>query len=283
MPGQQKTVCPHLGLRQDNATHMGFPSAANYCLNCRQPTLPSLAHQESHCLGGAHVECPVYLAQGRVSMPAELRGIPPISGNLMKFVLILVLALLAIFFFLIRPMLWPANSLMPVSQADLPLVVPPALISASATQDPTPTLAAIAVVTVPSATPELPRPVLAFEVTRVPVGQSQPYLIHVVKEQETLDLFALNYDTTVEAIMAVNYKITPPVWVDYPIVVPVGAEDGAGLPSFTVYEVKDVETVSSEALAGELNVDVESLERYNGCSGSCEFVRGDVLLILQTP
>ena len=136
---------------------------------------------------------------------------------------------------------------------------------------------------IPSSTPELPRPILAFEVTRVPLGGNQSYLIHVVKEQETLDLIAVNYNTTVQAIIAVNYKITPPVWVDYPIVVPVGAEDETGLPSFTVYEVNDEELISSKLLAEKLTVDVESLERYNGCSNDCQFARGDVLLILQTP
>lgn len=216
-------------------------------------------------------------------MPSELRGTALIGGNILKFILILVLALLVIIFFLIRPMLWPADSLIEAPQPDLPLAVPPSLISVSATLDPTPTLATVAVENIPSATPELPPPLLAFEVTRVPVGGSQPYLIHVVKEQETLELIAVNYSTTVEAIIAVNYKITPPLWLDYPIIVPVGAEDETGLPSFTVYEVKDEETISSESLAEKLSVDVENLERYNGCGDGCQFVRGDVLLILQTP
>lgn len=285
MSGQQRTVCPHLGLHQDNATHMGFPSVANFCLNCKNPTQPSLAHQKSHCLGSAHVECPVYLAQGRVSMPADLRGtVSPISGNILKFVPIFFIVLLVIIFFVVRPMLWPKDSQIDVPEPILPLVVQPTMISAPATQDPTPTLSeSVAVVPIPSSTPELPRPILAFEVTRVPLGGNQSYLIHVVKEQETLDLIAVNYNTTVQAIIAVNYKITPPVWVDYPIVVPVGAEDETGLPSFTVYEVKDEELISSILLAEKLTVDVESLERYNGCSNDCQFARGDVLLIPQTP
>lgn len=45
-----------------------------------------------------------------------------------------------------------------------------------------------------------------------------------------------------------------------------------------VYVVQN-EAVSSESLASRLDVDAEKLQFYNLCAGSCQFEKGDVLLI----
>jgi hypothetical protein len=111
-------------------------------------------------------------------------------------------------------------------------------------------------------------------------GSDQGYLVHIVAVGETLDRIADHYDTTVEAIMTVNYELKPPVWVQYPIVIPVGAKDVTGLPAFKVYVVEAYEVISVEALADVLGVDAAALGLYNLCTGSnCQFNQGDVLLV----
>jgi len=117
----------------------------------------------------------------------------------------------------------------------------------------------------------------------MPAGTEQGYLVHIVAAGETLDMLAANYNTTVQALMAVNYKLKPPVWVEYPIVIPVGIQDAAGLPAFDVYVVDGYEFVTAESLADTLGVDATALEYYNLCTGNCRFNKGDVLLVPYTP
>jgi len=116
----------------------------------------------------------------------------------------------------------------------------------------------------------------------MPPGGDQGYLVHVVAVGETLDMIADHYDTTVQAIMVVNYKLTPPVWVQYPLVIPVGAKDATGLPAFKVYVLEAYESISAASLADVLGVDASKLESYNLCTGNCQFNKGDVLLVPYT-
>jgi LysM repeat protein len=122
-----------------------------------------------------------------------------------------------------------------------------------------------------------------YEVTKLPAGTSRGLLVHMVVRGETLDMIASNYGTTVDAILAVNYKLTPPAWVDYPIVVPVDTQDVSGLPAFKVYVVKEYETITAQELAELLDVNAKDLEYYNLCSGDCVFKQEDVLLIPHSP
>ena len=282
MPAKRAAVCPHLGLIQDHATHMSFPSVSNHCMNCRKPSRPALAHQQNYCLTLAHVDCPVYASSGNGVLPPELGGMASLGRNwILGIVLLAVAAVLAVVFLSSRSQAAaPVNTSLSPAEEALQVVetsAPPVTF----TQSPLPT-PTTEIIPQPSATLEPFRPDLIAEATRMAPGMDQPYLIHVVKELETLDLIAVNYNTSVQAIMAVNYKIQPPVWVDAMIVVPVGAVDAAGLPAFSVHVV-DEEKISSQALADELFADTAGVELYNGCSGSCEFTQGDLLLIPRTP
>jgi len=116
----------------------------------------------------------------------------------------------------------------------------------------------------------------------MPLGSDHGYLVHVVAIGETLDRIADHYNTTVEAIMTVNYGLKPPVWVQYPIVIPVDTKDAAGLPAFKVYVVEAYEAISAESLAEVLGVDASMLEFYNLCTANCQFNKGDVLLVPYT-
>lgn len=281
MPAKKAAACPHLGLIQDRATHMSFPSVSNHCMNCRKPTQPAFVHQQEYCLTVAHVDCPLYAAAGRGDLPPELGGRNPMGRKWFWGIAALVAAG-AIMAAVISSSSQAARvvesaSPVPTVQPIEETFAPPA--TSTQAPPPTPTLVAVQQPVVPL---QLPGQDLTTESARFAPGTSQSYLVHVVSVSETLDLIAANYNTTLQALIAVNYKIQPPVWVDAMIVVPPGASSAEGLPAFTVHVVEQ-ESVSSLNLADELFADEAALELYNGCNGPCEFVRGNVLLVLRTP
>ncbi len=284
MPGQLKTACPHLGLIHDAASHMNFPSLSNQCLKCKKPGSPNFDHQQNYCLSKNYVDCVLAQSDRKIPMPIAI-GVPaPSPYRLFWFISIPAVLILAAVFILYRnPVVSAAPALIPAaglstpitplaSPTDRKVVSKTASLSAAVGSTPLPSQ-----ISMPFVSPH------GFEVTKIPSGSDQVYLIHIVAQGETLDVIAANYATTVQAIIAVNYELTPPVWVDYPIVIPLDATDVAGLPSFTVYIVEEYETISSKELAEILAVDAADLEFYNVCSANCQFVSGDVLLVPQHP
>ena len=289
MPGQLKTACPHLGLIHDAASHMNFPSVANQCLNCKKTRSPSFAHQQSYCLSKTYVDCVLVQSNRRIAMPIEISGLAAYPYKMFGFTSILVVLILTAVFFLYRNPAWSGNlwgftpAAAPVTNLSTPMAPLASPTDWKTVSETAPLPAAVGLTPLPS---EITMPFVSphgFEVTKIPSGSDQVYLIHIVTQGETLDMIAANYTTTVQAIIAVNYELTPPVWVDYPIVIPLNTTDAAGLPSFTVYIVEEHQTISSKALAEILAVSAADLEFYNVCNADCQFVRGDVLLVPQRP
>lgn len=90
--------------------------------------------------------------------------------------------------------------------------------------------------------------------------------------------YAEKYQTSVEAIQAVNYNLKTPLWVDALVIIPVGFTDVASLPSFEPYVVTETgRTV--ESLARELGVDPRDLKYYNAIADGEALQVGDWLLI----
>lgn len=115
----------------------------------------------------------------------------------------------------------------------------------------------------------------------MPIGNYYQFIIHKAKDGERLEAFAEKYNTTVEAILAINYHLTNPVWEDMLFVVPIGFSQVAGLPVFVVYEIKPEERgISMDTLAKKLRVDVFDLKYYNGMTdpGQRPLV-GDLILV----
>jgi LysM repeat protein len=279
-----------LGLLEDQATHMGFPAYENHCLHAKPPKAPSFAHQQAFCLD-AYQQCPLYQARAAAPMPVEMSAPEAGSGAAFKIILAsLVLLIVAGVVWLG----WSGRMKFPgafwAAQAPESSTLTPALpmVSTSAALTPAPATGTATVSLPASPTTALPvaataMPLLRlhrFEVIKIPPGSQQGYLPHLVLEGEALDLLADRYKTTVQAILAVNYKLTPPVWADYPLVIPVGAKEATGLPALEVYVVdRETATLTAEALASRLGIEAADLEAYNLCSDNCQFQAGDVLLI----
>ena len=284
MPGQLKTACPHLGLIHDAASHMNFPSLSNQCLKCKKPGSPNFDHQQNYCLSKNYVDCVLAQSDRKIPMPMAI-GVPaPSPYRLFWFISIPAVLILAAVFILYRnPAVSAATALAPAASLSTPITPLASPTDRKMVSETASLPAAVGSTPLPS---QIAMPFVSphgFEVTKIPSGSDQVYLIHIVAQGETLDAIAANYATTVQAIIAVNYELTPPVWVDYPIVIPLDTTDVAGLPSFTVYILEEYETISSKELAEILAVDAADLEFYNVCSADCQFARGDVLLVPQHP
>lgn len=292
MPVEQKTICPHLGLVHDPATHMNFPSVVNQCQNCKKPQAPRLAYQGDFCLSHAHTACILNRTRQKISMPPEIGMLPTDTKRIHWIAIVLSLLVGFSIFFLYRasspdfdPFLpgVPQNESVGIQGSPTETLLSPAntIITGMVTTPPVDEVPTG--IHPPSETPVNSGTLHIYEATKLPPGASHGFLIHIVAQGETLDIIAFNFGTTVQAIMSVNYDLTPPVWVDYPIVIPVNTDHVSGMPAFEVYVVEDYETISSGALAGLLAVNSRDLEFYNLCSGACQYNKGDVLLIPHSP
>ncbi len=286
MTQHRRKVCPYLGLARDASTHMGFPSMENLCFHADPRVSPGLSHQLSFCLRPIHEECSSYIESS--TQPPQYAPVRRVS---MSILFLLLFAVAAGMFWSFRSGMKDAQrqpSARPVG-ATIPGIPSDSLWTfAAAPQSETDVSATsftTAVSESSSPVPALSEPSTStphlhgYEVVKKPREGEQGYLVHLVAYGETLDMIAARFETTIEAIMRVNYKLEPPVWADYPIVVPVGAQDAAGLQSFEVYVVQDYDVLPAESLAILLGVDVNLLEYYNLCSENCQFDKGDVLLI----
>jgi LysM repeat protein len=115
----------------------------------------------------------------------------------------------------------------------------------------------------------------------VVIGTDYKFVIHQVSTGEDLSQYAKKYNTSVAAILAVNYGLAGPVWVDVLVVIPVGFTDFSKLPSFVVYEVKPEERGNSVAdIAKRLRVNPLDLKYYNGWTSDGDRpLVGDLLLV----
>jgi hypothetical protein len=93
-----------------------------------------------------------------------------------------------------------------------------------------------------------------------------------------MDQYAEKYHTSVDAILAVNYNLKTPMWVDALVIIPVGFTDVSSLPSFETYVVTETGR-TAESLAQELGVDPRDLKYYNAIGDGEALLVGDWLLI----
>ena len=141
----------------------------------------------------------------------------------------------------------------------------------TATRTSTPTLTATRTST-PTLTAKLYTLEVPFKVDNI------GYVLHKVKSGESLTFLTDQYQTSVEAISALNYVLPVPLWEDWVVVVSPGVKSAVGLPSFETYQVVDA-GISIEELAKRLNVDPTMLKHYNLCDTVCHLKVGDWLVI----
>jgi LysM repeat protein len=283
------TMCPHIGLEDDPATSLGYPSAWNYCHRAKPIAVAGLDHQRAYCLSAKHMLCPLFLQPEGSPMPVELQAqdVRPDRRNRALWRTVSALVVLAV---LVAVVVWQGIArgffFLPAqtgkSTSTPTLIELPALPS-EATFTLTPTGGATPIEPGPTLVPtktSLPTPTtqpilkLALE---TPLGLNKEFVIHRMVEGESLDRLASKYGTTVKAIQAVNYYLPSPLLINWTVVIPPGRIDIQGLPAFQPYMV--VAGMTVEEFAQSISVDVSTLSYYNGLTATYQLSPGDWLLV----
>lgn len=68
------SICPYLGLKDDQETVLGFASVGNYCHKAFPKSAINLNHQKSVCLTKEYMLCEVFLKKEAAKMPASLKA-----------------------------------------------------------------------------------------------------------------------------------------------------------------------------------------------------------------
>jgi hypothetical protein len=283
------TMCPHIGLEDDPATLLGYPSVWNYCHRAKPIAVAGLDHQRMYCLSAAHATCPLFLKPEGSRMPAELQSqdVRPVRRNRELWRTVSALVVLAV---LVAVVVWqgiargffflpsqPGESTSTPTLTELPALTSEANLTMTPTGGDTST--GLGPTLVPTNTP-LPTPTtqpvlnLALE---TPLGLNKEFIIHRMLEGESQDLLARKNGTTVAMIQAVNYYLPSPLLVDWTVIIPVGKIDLQGVPAFQPYMV--VASVTVDELAQSISVDASTLSYYNGLTADYRLSPGDWLLV----
>jgi len=289
-------ICPYLGMKEDPATIMAYPSEWNYCHHSKPGAVPVLAHQNDFCLSKSHTTCPVFLGDGTASLPDGVRlQIRKRRRNKKSYWVPAILAMLILLaggIFLRSRFLAQPEPIPTLQATDHPVASPnptgfiiinPYTNSITLTNDAATTRETETITPQSSITPlqGTETPASAIHNLDMPIGIAHRFVIHRIQQGESLGGLAIQYNTTVEAISKVNYYMPDPVWINWLVVIPVDTTDVIGLPSFDAYMVVEGGE-SIENLAERLNLDAPSLMFYNGLESGYLVSAGEWLLIPHT-
>ncbi len=91
-----RITCPFLGLKDDSTTTLAFPSDGNFCHHARPVAPVNRKFQQQYCLSGEHIQCPIFLAEHPLPLPAVMLAPAPPRMNSRRVVTMLAIpALLA--------------------------------------------------------------------------------------------------------------------------------------------------------------------------------------------
>ncbi|MBI5944320.1 MAG: hypothetical protein HY864_08130 [Chloroflexi bacterium] len=205
---------------------------------------------------------------------SEIAGIPPSPSSFNPSQISTATAVL--------PLISPATQ---NPQATLSPIANPPLTMGTITASPFPTLTPTAptststtiiqltgTATVPTPT-EIPPHSL-----EVPIGKKQQYIIHRVKNGENLPTLIETYETSLEAILAVNPDLVIPIRIDALVVIPIKVLNPAGLPKLEPYQVTH-DKVTISMLAEQLKTDLSLIVSVNGLEVSEELIYGNWVLV----
>ncbi|MDF1520887.1 MAG: LysM peptidoglycan-binding domain-containing protein [Brevefilum sp.] len=283
--------CPFLGLVDDRESFTSYPSEWNVCYHVAPETTPMLSHQAAFCLNADYALCPIFKAETIQKIPDEIRLRRPISfEKIKKLGLIIVLIVLAflVFIGIMFRERWLGQ--MPGFGSRISTeteMVNPGDYQTDVLGDQTKTelfseigLTPLVTEQNPTDTPVTPSPtktdpILALD---IPVGDEVQFVMHRVLPGESLAIFADQYNTSIDAIIAVNADLISPLWVDWVVIVPVDFSDVSGMPAFEAHQVEE-EGISLVALSERLSAAVDQMALYNNIDEDHKLHAGEWLLV----
>jgi hypothetical protein len=289
-------ICPFLGTPGDFRTSLAFPSKLNHCHRCKPVASVSRDYQKNCCLVGNYEACPAYLQPLNGVLPYGLRNVKPGRSSKKNtfWKVVFVIPVLPFIFgwnFLASGDSFPILLFPETSPVISSLSVSPTLLPASITPSPEQLLEPASFVTF---TPSpLPGPSSTFSnafgsrvtpiITRSPhgiedlIGVTYIFKIHRVQQSWNLEKLAFYYNTTVPAILAVNYRLTTPLYPGQVVIIPVNQLDVSDLPQFEAYQV--AESITIEKMAAQLNVDPDQLRYFNRLEPGDELMAKEWIIV----
>jgi LysM repeat protein len=279
------SVCPFLGVSDDPGTALSFPSASNLCYHAKPIASVKLAHQAAYCLVSRHEKCPVFKTAGDKPLPIEIKELKvrihrrtPILALIIGAVVILLAVFLAlqasgVSLFNSNPQEEDVNlqAFQTITQMVGQTQTAMALTSLpTPTPQPSPTGTDLPATPVPTSFPP--------HELEVPFGSNPRFVIHTVQAGESYMRFIQDYNTTREAILAVNYGNAPTLWAGSLLIIPFDTLDATGIPAFTAYQITE-QHLTVEALAANQQADVDIIRKYNALPAGYIFTPGEWVLI----
>jgi hypothetical protein len=294
--------CPYLGMQNDPATALAFPSTWNYCHRAQPSASVSLPHQRRYCQTPSHVQCAVFQAARIGPLPPDVRArrspTPPrprawilVAASLAGVVLVVG----ALGFLGVPPLLRGSAS---PALVDVPPGTPTATL-------PRPSPAGIAlpgtvVPAIPPVTATASMPIASLSTvvvdqstltiqpaaTRVDAcghdldevfGIGRRFIIHRVQPGESLDMYATTYGTDLATIQGINTQTLVPLLPGQIVVIPVDQKSIDAVPRFDIYQLSERTTKYAKITTLLALPNLNEFLIYNGFLTKCPFFSGWVL------
>jgi len=263
---------------------MDYPSSQNYCHHVTPSAAPGAAHQREFCLEASHAQCKLFAAKSVKRMPPSyltepiiIRKQTPVLRWLLLGFIILAVITAAVWLALTRALPTAPTRTPTVLQSDLTAPDAAAAAQASATLSQTPQPSpTVKLSPTPTPTPQLPH------ILETPFGTQWQFLLHRVLEGESLNLLAVIYHTSVDAIRAVNYNLPGTLWENTVIIIPLNQTDVTGVTPMSVYAISS-DGITIQALALEQDVSLDALCALNDLPANYLFYSGEWVVLPRTP
>ncbi len=295
----RKRTCPYLGSQNSQESHFAIPTTANYCykVDPREPVRRS--YQEKACLTRGYTDCPVFSQEWGRRLPRDIRGGRASRRNPKRYLiglipLILILAGIVWGFQRLSEnatlFAWDAKATTTkspfatstavlvataTSRSELEVqIVTVTQLSPNPTETPFPTISPSSISAGTSLSPS-PGPKLL-----TPFGPQDAYLLHQVKQGESLARLAEQYRTNEKVLVAVNGLMPGhSIQTDQVLVIMPGRMDSSGIePLSTLFLKSDTEL---SELAEQYAVSVDEIIFYNQL-GSVDLIPAGRRLIIPT-
>ncbi len=276
-----------MGLKDDPATALSFPSLNNCCFHAKPAISVKLEFQRSTCLSINHTQCEEYNRAPNNPLPRKLRyggdsGLGKKVGKSGVWIFLIVIVIVGLLAWRLLSLGLvgfgnpgqSAGETVPAASANVEnQTLTTQAVQLQDTQ--TPTLVFLATSTFPMQT-VAPTIVLPHAL-ETPIGVENKLVIHRVLAGESVMSIASQYWTTVEAIQAVNYSLPSPLRIGWLIIVPIDQTEIHGLPVFEAFQVKA--DIAVRILAQQLSVDPALFELYNGLGNDELLSAGEWVLV----
>jgi len=302
--------CTYLGMYDDPSTSYAFATNSNFCHRIKPNQTINLAHQTRYCLSPEYPTCPIYQTPNvesnsnqisehgvsdkrKITTPSRFWGLS-----------ILIFSILAIMLIIYNFSNKGSTSHKPLSTNDLisssseemniitgtitvaaskvtpfasmPRITQSAIFTSTSSLFPSPT-------PIQTTTPSITlSPTLLSPTPGPKLGESfgpdDHFILHLVKQGESLSIIAQTYQTTVEVLRTINNVVQgASVWADTVIVVIPGQEDITNLTKFKVIQLEEPTDINQ--LAIEYKFSIDELKYLNELGDSSIIPAGRWLII----